>query len=590
MVANLLPNPIRVKVEPVGKWFEKYCLLSRGHSEQDEDDSDDDHEEEEDVYEDCPDLPDMDPKDWKNQDHYYVLGLKMLRYKASHRQIKTSHKAAVLKHHPDKRRATGADIPADCDADYFTCITRAYEILGDKIKRRAYDSVDPTFDDEVPANNKSNKQNFFEVFGPVFESNARWSNKKSVPSLLDINAPIEAVDKFYTFWYNFDSWREFSYLDEEDKAKAEDAFERRWMEKQNRAARQKRKKEEMIRIRQLVDNAYACDPRIKRFVEMEKKKRDEEKASRIAAARKIVEEKEAYEREKREKEQLEKERLEEEKRREQQAAKKEKEKEKKALKKERQKFHQYCKTKQYFKESDADRCKMMDQISHLTLSMSLSSITSLNEAIQTTTDDTTVENLINEKLTELHKKLDAETQQHLVAASKKKVQNQNLAAGEAWSYEEVQLLIKSVNLFSAGTQKRWEVVSGYINTHSNTSKKRTPKECLARAKNLKGDELKAEANQKVFQRFQENQKSSSSEIRDEVEISQNYDAPTPWTSEEQRLLEQSLKTYPNGTPKRWDKIAETVSGRTKKECMMRYKDLVEMVKAKKTINKQAAKK
>lgn len=34
--------------------------------------------------------------------------------------------------------------------------------------------------------------------------------------------------------------------------------ERRWMEKQNKAARQKRKKEEMLRIRSLVGQFYNC--------------------------------------------------------------------------------------------------------------------------------------------------------------------------------------------------------------------------------------------------------------------------------------------------------------------------------------------
>ena len=38
-----------------------------------------------------------------------------------------------------------------------------------------------------------------------------------------------------------------------------------------------------------------------------------------------------------------------------------------------------------------------------------------------------------------------------------------------------------------------------------------------------------------------------------------------------QLLEQALKTYPASTPERWDRIAESVSTRTKKECMKRYK-------------------
>lgn len=44
-----------------------------------------------------------------------------------------------------------------------------------------------------------------------------------------------------------------------------------------------------------------------------------------------------------------------------------------------------------------------------------------------------------------------------------------------------------------------------------------------------------------------------------------------WTTEEQKLLEQALKTYPVSTPERWEKIAAAVPGRTKKDCMKRYK-------------------
>lgn len=61
---------------------------------------------------------------------------------------------------------------------------------------------------------------------------------------------------------------------------------------------------------------------------------------------------------------------------------------------------------------------------------------------------------------------------------------------------------------------------------------------------------------------------------------------SPWTTEEQKLLEQALKTYPVNTPERWEKIAAAVPGRSKKDCMKRYKELVEMVKAKKAAQEQ----
>ena len=43
-----------------------------------------------------------------------------------------------------------------------------------------------------------------------------------------------------------------------------------------------------------------------------------------------------------------------------------------------------------------------------------------------------------------------------------------------------------------------------------------------------------------------------------------------------------MKTFPTALGKeRWDKIAETMPNRSKKECMLRYKELVAAVQAKK---------
>ncbi len=58
--------------------------------------------------------------------------------------------------------------------DYFGCITKAYETLGSFHRRRAFDSVDPEFDDAIPTASDVTVDNFFTVFRPVFERNARW--------------------------------------------------------------------------------------------------------------------------------------------------------------------------------------------------------------------------------------------------------------------------------------------------------------------------------------------------------------------------------------------------------------------------------
>lgn len=80
----------------------------------------------------------------------------------------------MLKHHPDKK--TKKEEPSKknvSDEDLFACITAANDVLSSKEKRRAYDSVDPMFDDTIPSVNANSRSNFFEVFGPVFERNAR---------------------------------------------------------------------------------------------------------------------------------------------------------------------------------------------------------------------------------------------------------------------------------------------------------------------------------------------------------------------------------------------------------------------------------
>lgn len=53
---------------------------------------------------------------------------RFIRYNATDDDIKRAYRKCVLKHHPDKRKAQGEHV--DSDTDYFTCITKAYEILG----------------------------------------------------------------------------------------------------------------------------------------------------------------------------------------------------------------------------------------------------------------------------------------------------------------------------------------------------------------------------------------------------------------------------------------------------------------------------
>ena len=90
------------------------------------------------------------------------------------------------------------------------------EVLSNTEKRRQFDSVDPYYqllEDDVPTTATPN--NFFAKFKPVFEREARFSKITPVPLLGKVDDPKETVEGFYDFWYNFDSWRSFEYLDKE---------------------------------------------------------------------------------------------------------------------------------------------------------------------------------------------------------------------------------------------------------------------------------------------------------------------------------------------------------------------------------------
>ncbi|KAG7878475.1 hypothetical protein KL905_004183 [Ogataea polymorpha] len=291
--ANYSPA-VKRPVEPVGKYFLAHATRTlRGHTwseyekleasknvksvEESNDDDEFDEEQSEDLLE-------HDPRDWKTADLYAVMGLSKLRYRATEDQIRRAHRKQVLKHHPDKKGAAGG---LDQDG-FFKIIQKAYETLLDPIKRRQYDSVDFNADVEPPS--PKGKYDFFEAWTPVFESEARFSNKQPVPSLGTMESSKEEVEAFYKFWANFDSWRSFEFLDEDVPDDTANRDHKRYIEKKNNNARKKRKVEDNKRLADLVKRANSEDPRIKKFKEEEKAEKARKKWEREAGARKAAEE------------------------------------------------------------------------------------------------------------------------------------------------------------------------------------------------------------------------------------------------------------------------------------------------------------
>lgn len=276
-----------------------------------------------------------------------MLGLSKYRFKATEDQIKRAHRKKVLKHHPDKKAATGRTE----DDNFFKCIQKATEVLLDPVKRRQFDSVDEAADVEPPTKKQLQKSgaDYYKAWGKVFKAEARFSKVHPVPSFGTVDSTKEDVEEFYNFWYNFDSWRTFEYLDEDVPDDNENRDQKRHMERKNAASRKKKKAEDNARLRKLVDDCMAGDERIKRFRQAEKAQRNKKKNEREAAEKAAAEEaklkKEAEE--KAAKEAEEKAKLDRE------ANKKAKEAAKNAVKKNKRVLKGSVKDANYFAEGDA---------------------------------------------------------------------------------------------------------------------------------------------------------------------------------------------------------------------------------------------
>ncbi|KPM11685.1 dnaJ-like protein subfamily C member 2-like protein, partial [Sarcoptes scabiei] len=518
-------------------------------------------------------IKNLDPKDWKNQDHYKVLALSKKRIDATESEIKKSCKPIILQNTNFYVLFNRLRQNIDPDCHYFFCITKAYEILSDPTKRRSYDM------------------------------------KKPVPLLGEKDSSFDEINNFYNFWYNFESWREYSYLDEEEKEKGENRYERRYIEKQNKAARNQRKKEEMQRIRQLVDNAYQCDPRVSRFKEDEKKRKNEIKLAKQASIKAQKAEEERLQREKEEEEIAAKRRLEEEERQLKEQERKHKEAIKKRTKREIKSIENILEQNNYFTNDAKIRIDIMKDFDKLCKMSSLEQIVALREQMESLSDEQKKEFFLD-KLKQMNQQLEEERKRLNKSLNNAPVNSSqiNESSRKHWSYDDVQLLIKAVKLFPAGTHNRWSVIANFINDKSSTKINRNHRDVLEKAKELQSNTnelqgLKDEVNKNAFKKLEiqatQNSQAQSATLAMESVPSERYDAPSsilevndePWTNEEQQLLEGAMKTYPSSYGvERWNLIAECIPNRSRADCIKRYKYLVQLVKAKNAAKQKAAKK
>ena len=505
------------------------------------------------------------------ENYYQILGLANLNLKSKSEDFRKAYKKLAKLFHPDKNQDNSNSLDLNNEENKnninetekkdlteqekkqkeinlkWLKIKEAYDTLIDPEKRKKYDST-IEFDDSIPENKFYDEKDFFRTFGPVFLKNSIWSKKKPVPKIGDIKTPIEKVKKFYRFWRNFESWRDFSVEGEFNIEDADSRYEKRQMLKENKKMKASLIRKEKIRIDELTSIAYKCDPRIKIEEENLRKMREKEKMEIKMKKQKEKEEEEKKRKEFQEKYENEK-----------KIEKEKKIQEKKNL------------IENYFNFAVDLNIKLDDEDKfQLNLNSNLDNLKSLINKINNIENQKDKKNeFINLSKNFFAMKIKSEIQE-----------NNNNNNNNIWTKEEMFLLQKGVKKFPAGTKNRWEKIKEIVKTKS------TDEIINMTHYLLLNPSIKIEGDINLKDLIQKKESNNNNNNIEEKKENKNKNSNNNWTAEEQKKLEECLKKYPNSLPakERWTKISKEV-GKTMKQCVDRYKYIAEVIKKNKSQNK-----
>lgn len=151
---------------------------------------------------------------------------------------------------------------------------------------------------------------------------------------------------------------------------------------------------------------------------------------------------------------------------------------------------------------------------------------------------------------------------------------ESIVSGGFWTDDDLTELIRLVKKYPNGTLSRWDVIAGFMN--------RSVQEVTFMAARMKdsGYRLPNEQPESVAEAIVQETAKKTKHVVEPQTDTRNDSSDALWSQEQQKLLENAIVKYPKTSAgDRWQKIANSVPGKTKGECLARYKYLVEKVKA-----------
>jgi DnaJ family protein C protein 2 len=342
---------------------------------------------------------------------------------------------------------------------------------------------------------------------------------------------------------------------------AESRYEKRWYQKEIDRKAKKLKQVEQARITTLVERAMAADPRLQQEKErLVKEKVEKQRRKEQEALEKKAQQEEA--------------RLAEEQRlKDEGAIKKDekmiREKEKKVLRK----------TKQAFRKLVSDALASLlesehaleDEVDLICTELSREQLVKLNTNLESKSSPGEILELVRKRANNTQ---DMKEEEEADAAAARKANTVNKLSAEAtvtkkvpFTKEEMASLAKGVKKFAAGGGNRWDQIAAYINNVCQPDTPRTKEECIETFKSNKSNGAAAPAN---------------TEAKTPDGGDSNGDGGA-WTDEEDKALQAALAKFPAtmAKNKRWTSISNVLEGKSKQQCVQRFKEIRDALKHKK---------
>jgi DnaJ family protein C protein 2 len=149
-----------------------------------------------------------------------------------------------------------------------------------------------------------------------------------------------------------------------------------------------------------------------------------------------------------------------------------------------------------------------------------------------------------------------------------------------WTSQELSALVKGVKKHPGAGANRWDTICSYINSLCQQDTPRTKEECIEKFNQVARQGAKDEscsANGLV-----NGNGVASAAATSTTPFKAAAPSPEDWSAEQDQQLQDGLGKYPAAMDKneRWAAIAKGVSGKTKKDCVQRFKEIRDAIKNK----------